>query len=35
MPIAIGTVGGITRVHPIAKLYLKILGVKYANELPK
>jgi hydroxymethylglutaryl-CoA reductase len=33
MPIAVGTVGGITRVHPIAKLCLKILGVKSANEL--
>jgi len=33
MPIAVGTVGGITRVHPIAKICLKILGVKSASEL--
>ena len=33
MPIAVGTVGGITRVHPLAKLCLKILGVKSAREL--
>ncbi len=33
MPIAVGTVGGITRVHPIAKLCLKILGVNSAKEL--
>jgi len=33
MPIAVGTVGGITRVHPIAKICLKILGVRSASEL--
>jgi hydroxymethylglutaryl-CoA reductase len=30
--MAVGTVGGTTRVHPIAKIALKILGVKTANE---
>jgi hydroxymethylglutaryl-CoA reductase len=33
MPMAIGTVGGAVRTHPIAKIALKILGVKSANEL--
>ncbi len=33
MPMAVGIVGGITRVHPIAKIALKILGVKTAREL--
>jgi hydroxymethylglutaryl-CoA reductase len=32
MPMAIGIVGGATRVHPIAKIALKILGVKTAAE---
>ena len=32
-PAALGTVGGITAVHPIAKICLKILGVKTAREL--
>ena len=33
LPMAVGTVGGATKVHPIAKICLKILGVKSANEL--
>lgn len=33
LPLAIGTVGGIVRVHPVAKLALKILGVQKAKEL--
>ncbi len=33
MPIAVGTVGGATKVHPLAKLNLKILGVSSAKEL--
>ena len=33
LPMAIGLVGGATRVHPIAKIALKILGVKSAREL--
>jgi len=33
MPVALGTVGGATRVHPVAKLSLKILGNPGAEEL--
>ncbi|MGD9001754.1 MAG: hydroxymethylglutaryl-CoA reductase, degradative [Anaerolineae bacterium] len=33
MPLAVGTVGGATRVHPTAQLALKILGVETAGEL--
>jgi hydroxymethylglutaryl-CoA reductase len=33
LPMAIGIVGGATKVHPVAKVALKILGVKTANEL--
>jgi hydroxymethylglutaryl-CoA reductase len=33
MPLALGTVGGATRVHPTAQVALKILGVKAAREL--
>jgi len=33
MPMAVGIVGGATKVHPIAKIALKILGVKTATEL--
>ena len=33
LPMAVGTVGGATRVHPVAKIAIKILGVKTANEL--
>ncbi|MGC9020521.1 MAG: hydroxymethylglutaryl-CoA reductase, degradative [Candidatus Methanodesulfokora sp.] len=33
MPLAVGTVGGVASVHPIAKIALKILGVKSAREL--
>jgi len=32
LPMAVGIVGGATRVHPIAKIALKILGVKTASE---
>jgi len=32
LPMAVGIAGGATRVHPIAKIALKILGVKTANE---
>jgi hydroxymethylglutaryl-CoA reductase len=32
-PAALGIVGGITAVHPVAKICLKILGVKTAREL--
>lgn len=33
MPMAVGLVGGATRVHPTARAALKILGVKTAREL--
>jgi hydroxymethylglutaryl-CoA reductase len=32
LPMAVGLVGGAVRTHPIAKITLKILGVKTANE---
>ncbi|MFO7872109.1 MAG: hydroxymethylglutaryl-CoA reductase, degradative [Candidatus Undinarchaeales archaeon] len=35
MPMALGTVGGATRVHPTAKVVMKILGVKSSSELAK
>lgn len=33
LPLALGTVGGATRVHPTAQVALKILNVKTAQEL--
>lgn len=33
MPLAVGIVGGATRVHPAAKVALKVLGVRTAREL--
>ncbi len=33
LPMAVGIIGGATRVHPVAKAALKILGVKTAREL--
>ena len=33
IPMAVGIIGGATKVHPIAKIALKILGVKSAREL--
>jgi hydroxymethylglutaryl-CoA reductase len=35
LPVAIGLVGGATRVHPVAKTAVKILGVKSADELSR
>jgi hydroxymethylglutaryl-CoA reductase len=32
LPMAVGLIGGAVRTHPIAKIALKILGVKSANE---
>ncbi|MBS7616952.1 hydroxymethylglutaryl-CoA reductase, degradative [Candidatus Bathyarchaeota archaeon] len=32
LPMAVGLIGGAVRTHPIAKICLKILGVKTANE---
>jgi hydroxymethylglutaryl-CoA reductase len=33
LPLAIGIVGGATKAHPVARVALKILGVKSAREL--
>jgi hydroxymethylglutaryl-CoA reductase len=33
MPLAVGIVGGATKVHPAAQTALKLLNVKHANEL--
>ena len=33
IPLSVGIVGGISTVHPVAKMGLKILGVKSASEL--
>ena len=33
MPLAVGVVGGATKVHPAAQAALKLLGVRQANEL--
>lgn len=35
LPIALGTVGGLTKTHPVASLALEILGNPGANELMK
>jgi len=33
LPLALGVVGGLTKVHPVARTNLKILGVKSSREL--
>lgn len=33
VPMAVGTVGGVTKIHPVARVALKILGVNSAEEL--
>jgi hydroxymethylglutaryl-CoA reductase len=33
LPMAVGTVGGATRVHPLARFALQLMGVKSAREL--
>jgi hydroxymethylglutaryl-CoA reductase len=35
VPMAVGIVGGVTKVHPLAKISLKILGVKTAEDLAR
>ena len=35
LPIAVGTIGGATKVNPLAKLSLKILGISTAEELAR
>ena len=34
-PIAVGTVGGVTRIHPSARINLKIMGVEHAEDLAR
>ena len=34
-PIVVGTVGGVTNLHPTAKMSLAMLGVKHAHELSR
>lgn len=33
LPLALGIIGGMTKIHPMARLALRILNVKSANEL--
>ncbi|UCC21132.1 MAG: hydroxymethylglutaryl-CoA reductase, degradative [Promethearchaeota archaeon] len=33
IPLALGIIGGMTKIHPMARISLKILNVKSANEL--
>ncbi len=33
VPLALGIIGGMTKIHPMARLVLKILNIKTANEL--
>jgi hydroxymethylglutaryl-CoA reductase len=33
LPMAVGLIGGATKIHPLCKLVIKILGVKTATEL--
>jgi hydroxymethylglutaryl-CoA reductase len=35
VPLAVGTVGGVTRLHPTARVALKMLGVTRAEELAR
>lgn len=34
-PLVVGTVGGVTRLHPSAQVCLRIMGVKHAEELSR
>lgn len=34
-PVVVGTVGGVTTLHPSAKISMKMLGIKSANELSR
>jgi hydroxymethylglutaryl-CoA reductase len=35
IPMAVGTVGGVTRIHPMARMALKIMEVEHADELAR
>lgn len=34
-PLAVGTVGGVTRIHPAARVCLKMLGVEHSEDLAR
>lgn len=34
-PLVVGTVGGVTKLHPTAQVCMRILGVKHADELSR
>lgn len=34
-PVVVGSVGGVTKLHPTAQVCLRILGVKHADELSR
>jgi hydroxymethylglutaryl-CoA reductase len=34
-PVVVGTVGGVTKLHPTAQVCLRMLGVKHADELSR
>jgi len=34
-PLVVGTVGGVTKLHPTAQVCLRILGVKHSHELSR
>ncbi|MGB9641559.1 MAG: 3-hydroxy-3-methylglutaryl-CoA reductase, partial [Anaerolineales bacterium] len=33
LPLAVGTIGGATKVHPMAQLALKLMGIQSAQQL--
>jgi hydroxymethylglutaryl-CoA reductase len=35
LPMAVGTAGGVTKIHPMAKVALKILGIERAEDLAR
>lgn len=35
VPLAVGTVGGVTRLHPTARVALKMMGIRHADELAR
>lgn len=35
VPLQVGTVGGVTRLHPVARLSIRILGVERASDLAR
>ncbi len=35
LPVQVGTVGGATKAHPVARLNLKIMGVEHAGDLAR